>query len=112
MAVSKLGLLTFGLIILFLIALMVAIVTTGNNDLAYLGLLVPLGLFAFVIYKFGKGGLVTMLYLIGAYFIYGGITYGNLEGKIIILAIGVILFLAGYFLGKKWNVRISKPKQA
>jgi hypothetical protein len=111
MAVSKLGLLTFGLILLFLIALMVVMLTTDNNDIAYLGLLVPLGLFAFVIYKFGKEGLVTILYLIGIFFIYGGITYRDLEGKLIILAIGVILFLAGYFLGKKWNVGIYKPKQ-
>jgi len=123
MVVSKKGLLAFFLIILFLIALMIAMLTTGNNNLALLGLLIPLGFIVFIVYKFGKDGVVTLLYAVGTFFVLGSISmignkatvsWSEIQNLILnmfaVFAIGVILILAAYFLRKKWKMQVSEKE--
>ena len=126
MKVSKKGLLAFFLIILFLIALMIVMLTRGNNNLVLLGLLIPLGFIVFIVYKFGKDGVVTLLYVVGGFFLLGSVTMiGNYGYKatiswseiqnlilnmVAIFTIGLVFILAASFLRKKWKMQVSEKE--
>jgi len=111
----KLLLKMLGIITLVIVVLVIASLFIGEN-LSYLAYLVPLGLFAFIVYKFGKEGLVSILIFLGGVLILGSVLLGFL-GQIsdltlyITLIIGVILIVIAFLLGKMWGVKIFKKRR-
>ena len=94
---------------LAIIATLILILTFGSvlvgQNLSYLAMLIPLGFFAFLIYKFKKEGVVSIfLFLGGGLVVYGMIFSIPINFEAVI--IGVIFLGIGYLLKKVWNVKI------
>lgn len=119
MIFPKLGLLLkmLGIIFLVIVVLIVVSISTGENS-SYIALLIPLGFFAFLIFKFRKEGLVSILYFIGGALILSAILnhfLGILQflDYLTSLIIGIIFSAIAFLLGKFWNVKIFKqPRES
>ena len=97
-----------GLVVLVAIILAVS----GVRQASYIGLLVPLGLFAFVIYKFKKEGVVAILYVLGGLFILSSILLNYAEEvRYISLIIGAAIVGSARFLAKIWKVELFRGKK-
>ena len=99
-----------GLVLLIGIAL--ASLGVSSAQASYVGLLIPLGLFAFIIYKFKKEGVVAILYFLGGLFILSSILSGY-SGIVlyVLLIIGVVMSGLAYLLAKIWEVKLFKKKE-
>lgn len=111
------------------IVLLVATSLVVGTSITYLAILVPLGLFAFLIFKFGKEGVVAILFFVGILFIFipilsdllGYFIFAPILGYflgfepfwlyLIGIIIGVILIAIAFLLRKIWGVKIFKKKQ-
>ncbi|MEM7826135.1 MAG: hypothetical protein QW451_00705 [Candidatus Aenigmatarchaeota archaeon] len=97
-----------GIIFLVFLIAIVGSIVTGKN-LSILGLLVPIGLFTFVVYKFKKEGVVSILLFVGGLMIMGSfISVESLRVKLIGVFIGLILEVVAFLLAKIWGVMIFK----
>jgi hypothetical protein len=94
-----------GLIILFIIVAGIASLSLGKNSY-YIGLLLPVLLFGFLIYKFKKNGIISIIYFLGGAFLLYGFFLLNFIGIII----GLIFLGIGFFLSKIWKIDIFKKK--
>lgn len=110
-----LKMLAFFAIVFVVIALAVALSSVNrtalgggapNQYLPYIALVIPLGLFAFIIYKFGKAGLTAILYFLGAVAaIYGLISLvTNPYSGMIALVLGAVFIAASWSLRKAWRI--------
>ena len=112
MALVNLKLLGKMLAVIVAVMLVVAFASIGSGrDLAWLAILVPIGLFAFVIFKFKKSGIVAVIGVIGTLFIFATPFTDTIRGALVPLVAGAILISISLMLRRRWKVDPAAQKQ-
>ncbi len=107
MRTPKMGLLLkmLGVIVAIMIVIIAASLILKTN-LIGISAIIPIGLIAFIIWKFGKKGTVTLLIFFGLFALLVEVI--QLSFSIAITVVGALLIAIGILLMKKWGLKSLK----